>query len=184
MSRHDPRRFLTDKPAVSLQRALRIGWRAAWGLLPDGVLPFRIRLAGLARRLVGETPTRRYDPSNASSYAAWVARCDTLTTADRAAIRNHIDAMPRRPFISVVMPTYETPERLLTAAIASVRAQLWPHWELCIADDASPPRMWRAFWHPPQRRTTGSAGSGGHAMDTSRPRPTPPSAWRGATSSP
>jgi GT2 family glycosyltransferase len=36
------------------------------------------------------------------------------------------------------MPTYETEERLLRGAIDSVQGQLYPHWELCIADDCSP----------------------------------------------
>jgi GT2 family glycosyltransferase len=35
------------------------------------------------------------------------------------------------------MPVYNTPEVWLVKAIESVRAQLYPHWELCIADDAS-----------------------------------------------
>ncbi len=42
------------------------------------------------------------------------------------------------PVISVVMPVYNTPEPYLRAAIASVRAQIYPYWQLCIADDASP----------------------------------------------
>jgi GT2 family glycosyltransferase len=35
------------------------------------------------------------------------------------------------------MPVYDTPEALLREAIDSVLAQDYPHWELCIADDAS-----------------------------------------------
>jgi GT2 family glycosyltransferase len=35
------------------------------------------------------------------------------------------------------MPVYETPESYLREAIESVLGQLYPHWELCIADDAS-----------------------------------------------
>ncbi len=35
------------------------------------------------------------------------------------------------------MPTYNTREDWLRRAIGSVTAQLYPHWELCIADDAS-----------------------------------------------
>src|SRR5258708_5728791 len=38
---------------------------------------------------------------------------------------------------SVLMPVHETREEWLTRAIASVRTQLYPRWELCIADDAS-----------------------------------------------
>ncbi|RAI57192.1 glycosyltransferase family 2 protein [Roseicella frigidaeris] len=125
-------------PSQRLRLALQQAWRGAWGLLPDWVLPLRIRLAGLARSLLGEPPTGRYDPEDRRGYARWIARFDTLAETDRAAIRAHIAAMPAPPLISVVMPAYETPELLLRAAIASVRAQLWPHWELCIADDASP----------------------------------------------
>lgn len=77
-------------------------------------------------------------PTAYQRYARWVELHDTLNDADRAAIRAHIATLPAQPLISVVMPAYNTPEPFLRAAIASVRAQLWPHWELCVADDASP----------------------------------------------
>ncbi|WP_293900010.1 glycosyltransferase family 2 protein [Phenylobacterium sp.] len=77
-------------------------------------------------------------------YEVWAARYDVLTAADRSAIRAHIAAMAHRPPISVVMPVYATSPKLLKAAIESVRAQLYPNWELCIADDASPgDAVWR-----------------------------------------
>lgn len=71
-------------------------------------------------------------------YSRWVRNYDTLTDSDRGEIRAHINRLAYRPLISVVMPAYETPEQLLREAIGSVRAQLYPHWELCVADDASP----------------------------------------------
>jgi GT2 family glycosyltransferase len=42
------------------------------------------------------------------------------------------------PLISVVMPTYNTPLEFLDRAIDSVCGQLYPRWELCLADDCSP----------------------------------------------
>ncbi|MBK1656939.1 glycosyltransferase family 2 protein [Paracraurococcus ruber] len=123
---------------VSPRPLLRRAWRGLWSALPAEWLPLRLRLGGLGRRLLGSPATGGADPDDPRAYAAWVARCDTLTDADRAAIARHIRAMPRRPLISVVMPAHDTPEPLLRAAIASVRAQLWPRWELCVADDASP----------------------------------------------
>jgi GT2 family glycosyltransferase len=36
------------------------------------------------------------------------------------------------------MPVYNTPRAFLRQAVESVQAQLYTHWELCIADDASP----------------------------------------------
>lgn len=39
--------------------------------------------------------------------------------------------------ISVVVPVYNCPEPLLREMIASVKGQIYPKWELCLADDAS-----------------------------------------------
>lgn len=80
-------------------------------------------------------------PSN-KRYQAWIDRYDSLDDAKRAEIRTLIEALPRKPLISVLVPTYNSDEKLLREMIASVQAQLYPHWQLCIADDASPnPRV-------------------------------------------
>ncbi len=73
-------------------------------------------------------------------YATWVKRFDTPTLEQQIILRAELEALPpeQRPLISVLMPVYNPPEQWLVKAIESVRAQLYPHWELCIADDASP----------------------------------------------
>ncbi|MFC3124954.1 glycosyltransferase [Pseudoroseomonas globiformis] len=104
--------------------------------LRDGTLWAARRLPALQHAL-----TLVRDPRiaiGAGAYASWVQQWDTPTEAQRQAILQGIGAMPRRPLISVVMPAYNTPEASLRQAIASVRTQLYPDWELCIADDASP----------------------------------------------
>lgn len=55
--------------------------------------------------------------------------------AERA--RNILAEMRAPPSISIVMPVYNVERRWLLAAVDSVRKQFYPHWELCIADDAS-----------------------------------------------
>lgn len=42
-----------------------------------------------------------------------------------------------QPLISVLVPVYNTPPDFLAAAIASVIAQYYPHWELILVDDCS-----------------------------------------------
>lgn len=42
------------------------------------------------------------------------------------------------PLISVVVPAYNTPEKYLRELLACLREQIYPRWELCIADDNSP----------------------------------------------
>lgn len=71
------------------------------------------------------------------SYREWISRYDVITDLDRIRISREIAAMTYRPLISVLMPTYNTPEAFLQKAIESVQNQLYPDWELCIADDAS-----------------------------------------------
>jgi lipopolysaccharide biosynthesis protein/glycosyltransferase involved in cell wall biosynthesis len=70
-------------------------------------------------------------------YQSWVSSYDTIKDEDRAAIIRHIELLQDRPLISIVMPVYNTKPAFLRKAIDSVLAQLYPNWELCIADDAS-----------------------------------------------
>jgi glycosyltransferase involved in cell wall biosynthesis len=82
----------------------------------------------------------RYPTSVAEAdqvYLQWVHEYDTLHDADRTAIHAHIEALARRPVISIVVPVYNTGETYLREMIESVFQQLYPHWELCLADDAS-----------------------------------------------
>lgn len=71
-------------------------------------------------------------------YQLWIERYDTVDEAERARIEARIETMENPPLISVVVPVYNTPEHWLRRMIESVREQIYPHWELCIADDASP----------------------------------------------
>lgn len=71
------------------------------------------------------------------SYAHWIARYDTLGTQELARMTATVAGWPRRPLISIVMPVYNTAEEWLCRCLDSVRAQAYPDWELCIADDAS-----------------------------------------------
>ena len=70
-------------------------------------------------------------------YAEWIATCDELSLADRKRLRARLKGLPSRPLISVIMPVFDTPETILRDAIASVQAQIYKDWELCIANDAS-----------------------------------------------
>lgn len=62
---------------------------------------------------------------------------ESFTQDRQDAIRARIDAMSAPPLISVLVPTYNTPEPMLREMINSILRQWYPHWELCIADDGS-----------------------------------------------
>jgi glycosyltransferase involved in cell wall biosynthesis len=85
-------------------------------------------------------------------YDAWVKQYDTITQEDKVAIGIHIANFTQCPLISVVMPVYNTNPVFLRKAIDSVLAQIYPNWELCIADDASPDPLVREVLEEYARR--------------------------------
>jgi GT2 family glycosyltransferase len=72
-----------------------------------------------------------------NAYARWIDTHDYNDLRDREGLTQAAAELGDAPLISVVMPVYNTPRRLLVAAIDSVRAQIYQNWQLCIADDAS-----------------------------------------------
>lgn len=108
-----------------LRRKNRVGLlRVVWRVVRNQ------GIAGLYREY------RKFTDLNVA-YGNWVKLHDTLSEQDRKAISRHIATFSHLPLISVLTPTYNTTEKWLCRAIDSVRAQLYPNWELCIADDAS-----------------------------------------------
>jgi O-antigen biosynthesis protein len=78
-------------------------------------------------------------------YSDWIAQFDTLTPAGRTGLRRELRFLPRQPLISIILPVYNPDLHFLEAAIDSVRDQIYEHWELCIADDASTDLKVRPF---------------------------------------
>ncbi len=55
----------------------------------------------------------------------------------RPRVVEQVRKMAVRPLVSVIVPTFNTPEPMLRQMLDSVLAQLYPEWELCVADDGS-----------------------------------------------
>jgi len=113
---------------------------AAWRLGRRGRLLYAVRFLArivwlhgpanaaleLAQHLAQDTP-----------YAEWIAQHDTLGETDRRRLQSALAALPSQPLISLLMPTYNSPERWLREAVDSIRSQIYPRWQLCLVDDAS-----------------------------------------------
>ena len=70
-------------------------------------------------------------------YQSWQKRHEHSRQAVARVARLATRHLPYRPKFSIVVPTYNTPERILVEFIESVLAQSYDNWELCIADDCS-----------------------------------------------
>lgn len=70
-------------------------------------------------------------------YKRWIAQYDTLNDETKSVLLENLGLLNHQPLISILMPTYNSNPQWLIEAIESVRKQIYPNWELCIADDAS-----------------------------------------------
>jgi O-antigen biosynthesis protein len=94
------------------------------------------RLAGRVLRRAGLLPVMvQPQTPPATDYEAWLARVEP-TGAQLARMRLKARRQPGVR-LSVLMPVYNPSPQHLAAAIDSVLGQVYPHWELCICDDAS-----------------------------------------------
>jgi O-antigen biosynthesis protein len=71
------------------------------------------------------------------NYKIWLVQ-NFLIKRDITTAKKEIDRWKLLPKFSVIMPVYNVDVRWLKKAIESVQNQIYPNWELCIADDASP----------------------------------------------
>lgn len=71
-----------------------------------------------------------------TTYESWIA-LNEVSPERYAELASATEKWEQRPLISIAMPTYNSPARYLRKAIESVRNQVYPNWELCIADDRS-----------------------------------------------
>ena len=153
---------LPETPArLGLGCGVRSGLRIGAGGLPDRFVIREIgRIEALGRLLLAHHwgPARlwralrdpgpglpaalrelaaQHAPAGSSGYQQWIEMHDTPTRTQVAEMRARARAMPDPPRFSVIVPTYNTEATPLREMIGSVRAQVYPHWELCVADDAS-----------------------------------------------
>ena len=88
-------------------------------------------------KLEGRFPIDLPTNLDGNNYPKWVTEFDTLTPELRDSMLNRIKKFKQAPLISVVMPVYNPNPEWLKLAIESVRSQIYPNWEMCIADDVS-----------------------------------------------
>lgn len=120
---------LADRGVVAPLRRFRLpgvgrhGWAALRYLSAHGLAATAQRLATELRKRFG-----RHD------YATWLRLYDTLTSADRKAIAAHINLLVNRPiFTLTVLVDPNVPPDALRATLDSVLAQIYPDWELFVA---------------------------------------------------
>ncbi len=116
--------------------------RRGGGLVSTAKKAFRIwQLRGasgvIAQIKWAKGEAARGSKGNRNDYSLWVQSYDTLDESRISVITDDLSRWTTGPVVSIIMPVYNPPLDFLREAVESVRAQVYAHWELCIADDAS-----------------------------------------------
>jgi GT2 family glycosyltransferase len=130
-------RLRVQRVAASVPLAIRRGGGLQATALKALQVYRREGLAGLRRGVNSAASPAAPSTLARDDYAEWLSHHATLDDAAHQRLHQRLSEMPSRPTFSVIMPVYNTPLGFLEQAINSVRQQLYPDWELCIADDAS-----------------------------------------------
>ena len=125
------------RQAGAVGTALTAKIRRSGGLVASCAKAVRIIAEEGPAGLQGRLHSVQEQAHNRNDYQTWVQRYDARTGKERSLLQARIARFTAPPLISVLMPVYNPQPVWLTEAIESVRSQIYPHWELCIADDAS-----------------------------------------------
>ena len=120
----------------------------AWAMWGDPAIVSRRPLGDVLRSMrvalrsygVRGSVTRLFELGHrsldAEQYRAW---CRDMEPAPAAleALSAEVASWPDRPRFSIITPVRNTDPAHLRACLDSVRSQIYPDWELCLADDAS-----------------------------------------------
>jgi O-antigen biosynthesis protein len=115
----------------------RVAWLGGAARMPLIRSLFGSRRKGIVKWLEAveiHSAARRKSMAYVNNEAPQFRRLDET---ERAVLKASADSWPRKPLISILMPVYNAREKWLRDALDSVIAQVYPEWELCVADDAS-----------------------------------------------
>ncbi len=118
--------------SLAQRRAEDILRSRIWRTLQTCAAPL-LKAIELARR-VGPRPAPPHTDSGPALYAQWIQQFERR---DDSLMRLKSRAFAERPLLSVLVPVYRPAPADLKRALASVRAQSYSNWELCLADDGS-----------------------------------------------
>lgn len=106
--------------------------------IPRAVHFLRSLLGSARRAVIAKDITPR-------AYRKWIRKYYSITPQLRSLMAKEIAEWSSRPLISVVMCDCNEKPECVSRTIKSVCNQIYPHWQLCVSDDASTTPAIRPF---------------------------------------
>lgn len=106
----------------------------------NGVAPRRAGRAAWSPLQYGkklEQGLRRWRRKLGANRAIRLEQAEIVKAYETFPVAELLTRLPSQPLFSVIVPVYRTDLRWLRACVESVRAQMYPNWELILVDDGS-----------------------------------------------
>jgi O-antigen biosynthesis protein len=98
----------------------------------EGVISFIKRASLKMLGLSGKIPDQN------RLYAKWIKNIEQpYLESEKRLVKSNLKKWKTLPKISILMPVYNVPEKVLFEAVESVKSQWYKDWELCLYDDCS-----------------------------------------------
>lgn len=125
-------------------RSLWFRFRHALGVTDDSTPFYKILFSNNKKKwhalITPQSPQQvnlEIPTSDDINYQKWL-NINYPTSVRLKKMADAVETFSYKPTIGIIMPVFNTPEHFLREAIESVLKQVYPYWELCIADDSSP----------------------------------------------
>ncbi|MBY5967825.1 glycosyltransferase family 2 protein [Halomonas denitrificans] len=92
----------------------------------------------VVERLLSDYAETFVDREAELSYRKWIYEVESASLPSDESVKSFVSGQENPIVVSILVPVYNTDEKLLSRCIESVIAQSYPYWELCLVDDASP----------------------------------------------
>ena len=127
-------RFARSRMLIKL-RALHPRFRSSWA-------SFKLKgkddfAESESMALLWDAYNLLFESAEVILYSNWLSEFGLPFTFLERGVASHSNNLPASLLISLILPVYNSNSEWLARAISSVIAQTYPHWQLCIADDAS-----------------------------------------------
>ncbi len=133
-----PRWFAVSRIKKKLRKAGGLGTHQALGESDSAIGPWLLTQPTALEELWNHY-SQLFEKgfSRGPSYDAWIQHCEAPSLPRSTDVKRHLKEWRYLPKISIITPTYNTNYQALMACAESVLNQTYPHFQWCIADDAS-----------------------------------------------
>jgi GT2 family glycosyltransferase len=141
---YDKIRFILTSESYSKNKKWKIAGKLLFLLSPTGIKMMGKLVKKIFKGIYLLIFRKHWGSSRWDAYQDWIAK-NFPKELDLKEFILKINIFKYKPKVSIILPVYNPPPHFFIETLESVKSQIYPDWELCIADDNSTDLQIRAI---------------------------------------